>query len=40
MRGEDYDQKTTAGTIALGYIGLTVSDLDVSEGAYQEVLGA
>jgi lactoylglutathione lyase len=28
-----------AGTIALGQIGLNVSDLDVSEGFYQEVLG-
>jgi lactoylglutathione lyase len=28
-----------AGTIALGHIGLNVSDLDVSEGFYQEVLG-
>jgi lactoylglutathione lyase len=27
------------GTVALGHIGLTVSDLDVSEGFYQEVLG-
>jgi lactoylglutathione lyase len=31
--------KRNAGTIALGHIGLTVSDLDVSEGFYQEVLG-
>ena len=28
-----------AGTLALGHIGLNVSDLDVSEGFYQEVLG-
>jgi lactoylglutathione lyase len=31
--------KTRAGNLALGHIGLTVSDLDVSEGFYQEVLG-
>jgi lactoylglutathione lyase len=31
--------KTKGGNIAIGHIGLTVSDLDVSEGFYQEVLG-
>lgn len=31
--------RTKTGAIALGHIGLTVSDLDVSEGFYQEVLG-
>lgn len=31
--------KAKDGTIALGHIGITVSDLDVSEGFYQEVLG-
>jgi len=31
--------KTKDGNLALGHIGLTVSDLDVSEGFYQEVLG-
>lgn len=31
--------KRYAGTIALGHVGITVSDLDVSEGFYQEVLG-
>src|ERR1700722_18424149 len=28
-----------AGTIAVGHIGLNVSDLDISEAFYQEVLG-
>jgi catechol 2,3-dioxygenase-like lactoylglutathione lyase family enzyme len=31
--------KRNAGTIALGHVGITVSDLDVSEGFYLEVLG-
>jgi|SRR6516165_2292981 lactoylglutathione lyase len=31
--------KAKDGTIALGHIGITVSDLDVSEAFYQEVLG-
>ena len=31
--------KGKTGAIVLGHIGLTVSDLDVSEGFYQEVLG-
>jgi catechol-2,3-dioxygenase len=31
--------KRKTGTIALGHIGLNVSDLDISEGFYQEVLG-
>jgi lactoylglutathione lyase len=39
MLGENIMIKAKAGTIALGHIGLTVSDLDVSEGFYQEVLG-
>jgi lactoylglutathione lyase len=39
MPGDNIMIKAKAGTIALGHIGLTVSDLDVSEGFYQEVLG-
>jgi lactoylglutathione lyase len=31
--------KRTAGTMALGNIGLNVSDLDISEAFYQEVFG-
>jgi catechol-2,3-dioxygenase len=37
--GREHHDKSKAGTVALGHIGLTVSDLDVSEGFYQEVLG-
>jgi lactoylglutathione lyase len=37
MKGESIMIKV--GTIALGHVGITVSDLDVSEGFYQEVLG-
>jgi lactoylglutathione lyase len=34
-----YAMQRNIGTMALGQIGLNVSDLDVSEGFYQEVLG-
>jgi lactoylglutathione lyase len=39
MPGGNIMIKAKVGTIALGHIGLTVSDLEVSEGFYQEVLG-
>jgi lactoylglutathione lyase len=39
MCGANVMINPNAGTITLGHIGITVSDLDVSEGFYQEVLG-